>query len=424
MRCLAPRRSGGRASWRLAGALLALSALGAGCAASGADGLSDAAADADTATGDALADAGGEVAEALPDAATDADAVPGDAAPDAGDTDSGPISLQWPVDAPGPYHVGVRTWEITYQPEAWGEPRTLLLHVWYPTEDTEGEAAVYSQLFPDPDALVDATLARPEPERKLPVLAHSHGYDGFAGNSAFLMRYFASHGWIALAPDHTGNTIIGGLDPVPPGFDYLRSLDISASLDALESLEAPDPLAGAADTSRVVLSGHSYGGYTAWATAGVTYNMPRERLDCPDCTEAQLAVFAEGLGDPRVQAIIPMAGAIEPTQIADDGTITVTIPVLAMSGSLDSPERYQAQFDATKALDLRWLELEGGCHNTFGLPTCKTLPPDKGYAIIDTYALAFARHTILADPSETTRNILDGTTQVAPEATLRRHGGP
>ena len=43
-----------------------------------------------------------------------------------------------------------------------------------------------------------------------------------------------------------------------------------------------------------------------------------------------------------------------------------------------------------------------------------------GYAIVDTYALAFGRHLVLGDDSEATLNILNGTTNVSDLVTFQR----
>ena len=46
------------------------------------------------------------------------------------------------------------------------------------------------------------------------VHVHSHGYRGY-GPPRPSARYFASHGWVTVAPGHTQNTIIDHVDPLP-----------------------------------------------------------------------------------------------------------------------------------------------------------------------------------------------------------------
>ena len=331
----------------------------------------------------------------------------------------------WPLWNSGPFQVGVKRFELTYEPEAWGEARTITMYVWYPTEATEGETLRYLDLFLEEQALKDAPPAMPYYRGGAPVLIHSHGWEGFAGNSAFLMKHFASHGWVVAAPDHTGNLFLSNLDPFPSAFDYVRALDMRLVLDTLGdavtlAAQGLDTL-GPINTDTVLMSGHSYGGYTAWSCAGVTYNMAREREECPACTPEQLAIFERGLGDPRIIGVIPMAEPLSETQIADDGAVSVTIPILMMSGSEDNPERYAQQYDELSALDYRWLELSGGCHNTFGLPPCETLDPEVGRELINGYALAFGRHLLLGDTASEITDLLSGAARPNDRALLRYH---
>ena len=43
------------------------------------------------------------------------------------------------------------------------------------------------------------------------------------------MRYFASHGWIAIAPNHTNNLLADHVDPLPTEHFIHRSLDLKYS---------------------------------------------------------------------------------------------------------------------------------------------------------------------------------------------------
>ena len=47
--------------------------------------------------------------------------------------DSGVEALEWAVDEPGPFGVGYRTWEVTYEPAAGFPERTIRLNLWYPS---------------------------------------------------------------------------------------------------------------------------------------------------------------------------------------------------------------------------------------------------------------------------------------------------
>lgn len=328
------------------------------------------------------------------------------------DTDVEPAidPWSWPVDESGPYQAGFRSWDHTYDPVSGATPesRTVRLNLWYPTDDTGGEAANYSDLFTDEEAFTDATLAAAVHDGGYPVLVHSHGDQAWGGSAAYLFRWFASHGWVVVAPDHTDNVFLSNADPTPQGHWYHRPRDITAMLDALEDLPSDDPLSGLAQTDQAVMSGHSRGVYTVWSIAGATYGEDEPERLCPGCDADQLALFDDGLSDPRVVATIPMAGQIPRSSFGDTGHQSVSIPVLAMTGSEDGGG--QDQFDTMDQVDFTWIDLEGGCHETFNIGACGTLDPELGFSIVQTYALAFARAQ-LGDTSVS--GILDGTEEVS-----------
>jgi predicted dienelactone hydrolase len=359
------------------------------------------------------------------DVATDAaaDTSPADANGTADIPVPAPTTLDFDLRAPGPFRVGYRTISHTYTPAGADAPRTLLLNLWYPTEATTGDHPSYVGLFEDEAAIEAAPLAPPVEPTGYPVHVHSHGHLGFGATSAFLMRHFASHGWVAIAPDHTGNTLADNIDPRPVAMYHLRSQDITASLDALASLPSADPLHGLARTAEVLLSGHSFGVHTVWATAGATFDAGALAAGCAEgqpfhpCPAPDLAVFAAGLRDPRVVAAVPMAGAIRRDLFGPSGHTSVTIPLLALSGSED-PVGADAQHATTAGLDLTWLDIAGACHQTFALGFCDTLEPDVGFGIVNTFALAFARHHVLGDDAPGTLKLLDGSDTFSPLVTF------
>ncbi len=329
----------------------------------------------------------------------------------------------FPVDAMGPYQAGYRTWDVVYDPGLGDGERTIRMNLWYPTEDVDGRPAVYTLGAEETDALADAGLAPSAHGGRYPVHAHSHGHQGWGATSASLSVYFATHGWVTVAPDHTGNTLLDNIDPKPTDIYIHRPLDIGAVLDALES----DAVLGAlADTSAVLLSGHSFGSYTTWSGGGAALDVDAITARCEagetesgECTAAELEAFAEDLSDDRVVAVLPMAGSYDPEWFGGTGYLDIQGPVLHMGGTHD--DRGQAaQFEAMDGIDYAWLELSGGCHTTFTLGACSTLDTDLGFHIIQTYALAFARRQVLGDEDETVTGLLDGSIDLAAEATYQR----
>lgn len=348
--------------------------------------------------------------DATPDATSDgaADAGPDVAAPS--------LTLQAPVDGPGPFHVGYRSFEHRYTPVGLSEERVITVHVWYPTQATSGDHPTYNGLVLDEESIVNAPAAPPL-DATYPVHVHSHGHQGFGATSAFLMRRFASHGWVAVAPDHVGDLLGSHADSETIAHYIKRPGDISAALDAMAALPANDPLARV-DVSRVIMSGHSRGCHTVWSVAGATFDPDAGGLDA--ATPAELAVFAQGFRDPRVIAAIPMAGTYSADWFGVDGYRAVSIPMLALTGSDDNASAARYRFDTLPGADLTWVELAGGCHQTFALGFCDTLATEEGFGIVDTYAMAFARVQLLGDTDAKSLGILAGTTVVSTKATLHR----
>lgn len=340
----------------------------------------------------------------------------------------GPEAIVEPdFEAEGPYRVGFRKLEVTYQPPGAESERTILVNLWYPTLDENGEGADYLGWFTDNDAWVDATPVSPASECGYPTLVYSHGHAGLGGGAAFLTRHFASHGWVAIAPDHTDNTIADNKEPRATSLYYLRALDVSTALDTVASLPEGDPLHARVAVDKVLLVGHSFGAHTAWSVAGARFDLDVIEENCRPggsvpsgvCTEAELEVFASGVADRRVVAAVPMAGRIDRNWFGPAGHQSVEVPMMLLTGSEDDVGA-EAQFETLIGVDLTWVDLDGGCHETFNLGFCNTLPRDEGYAITRAHALAFGRRHVLGDDAPDVVSLLDGTGTISDRTTFRR----
>ena len=102
-----------------------------------------------------------------------------------------------------------------------------------------------------------------------------------------------------------------------------------------------------------------------------------------------------------------------------DGHSSVTVPLLAMSGTAD-PVGADVQFTTTAPLPLTWIEVLGGCHQFFALGGCTDIANDRQPVIVGAYALAFARRHVLHDSDPTVAGILDGSISVSDLVTF--HG--
>jgi predicted dienelactone hydrolase len=196
-----------------------------------------------------------------------------------------------------------------------------------------------------------------------PLVVLSHGFSQSAPGLSATAEHYASYGFIVFAPEHTERFDFEWTEQAQATID--RPLDIKQTVDYAEELTAPGgEMAGLIDMEHVAVVGHSYGGYTALAAAGGQYDMAGYTARCAGlpaddplvallCTplvpkEAEMAARAgldsipEGLwpsfGDPRVTAIIPMAG--DSYMFDQAGLAPVTVPMMAIGGTADTGTPY------------------------------------------------------------------------------------
>lgn len=245
---------------------------------------------------------------------------------------------------PGPYPVGNLTRILVDEsrPETYTtdpmDRRTLVTEIWYPAA---AEAALQEKdtmagfMVSEDDALFMSLItmvfgldaARYEELRALrtgsvrdaaiaeeggpfPIVLFSHGNGGFRYQSTFLVERLASHGYIVVSADHTGNALVSDLPSEKVAYNPLsatglagRVADMRFLLDTMIALDADDPegrFQGRVDTEHVGMTGHSFGGVTTGGTIAA---------------------------DDRIDVGAPMAGLIFATN--------VTIPMMYMLATED-----------------------------------------------------------------------------------------
>jgi predicted dienelactone hydrolase len=218
----------------------------------------------------------------------------------------------------GPYAVGRTTTTVT---DSARDGRALLVDIWYPS-DPEQVAGVPKSFFDLLVTSLESPLAYHEPPVStvgdFPLVVFSHGNAGTRLQSWFLTEFLASHGFVVVAPDHTGNTALDGLFGTTTPFAVSarnRPLDVSLVIDEMLGRDATpgDRFEGAIDDSRIAVIGHSFGAFTALAMA---------------------AGHADVAPDPRVDAIVP----ISPTSgaFSDAQLTSISIPILLVGGTSDT----------------------------------------------------------------------------------------
>lgn len=306
----------------------------------------------------------------------------------------------------GPYWVG--TQDFVINPEA---DKPLEITVWYPALNPDGiaEEIIYPATlkFEVPEgtvgtvqghALKDAafdTAAAP-----YPLVIFSPGFGGARTLYAHFTEHVASYGFVVIAPDH--HEVFDPTWADIPTSTIYRPQDVLKAIAFADELTTADGgMAGIINTDLIAVAGHSYGGYTALAAAGGRFDINGFNARCEAARAAAdpnawlcdtlvpfedemvalagLDSMPEGLwpawADPRVDAIIPMAG--DSYMFDQAGLAEITIPVMAMGGTLDTSTPYEwgahPTYDQISSDMKALVTFVNGEHMIFG-STCVDIP--------------------------------------------------
>ena len=223
----------------------------------------------------------------------------------------------------GTFAVGHDT--ITIPDAATG--KTITADLWYPAVDgAKGTLTRYSLL---PTAYFDSKVAIEKAPinsaGKFPFVVYSHGSGGQSFVASFLTEDIASHGYVVLSANHDGNTAadqLVGTTVTQDVNDYIRPNVVEAEINwalaqSSGKATAYPVLKGAIDDARIGLVGHSYGGYTALATAG-GHSGPAGTI----------------APDPRIKAVVGQAPYTQ--RLSDAELKGIKIPVMLMVGTKDT----------------------------------------------------------------------------------------
>ena len=240
--------------------------------------------------------------------------VAGCAADKADDTGgTGPVAADF--GQPGPYVAGTLDDQLTG-----GTGETLTVQVWFPSTDVGQTTVSYDSIYAG-DAFTDVSPACDGPRN---VLLFSHGYGGIRWQSPFLGDHLSSHGWLVVAPDHAANTFFDNDDSRIDELVVRRPADLADAFDWLvaQSADAASPLASCVDEAAgYAVSGHSFGGYTAYVAGGALIEDPTTGA-------------SRDVADPRIWAVMTWA-PWDADGVLTDGTAAITVPVMTLGGELD-----------------------------------------------------------------------------------------
>ncbi|WP_051158542.1 alpha/beta hydrolase [Nodosilinea nodulosa] len=194
------------------------------------------------------------------------------------------------------------------------------------------------------------------PRQGFPLVVISHGLGGTRNSYAYLAEYLAEGGIAVATLEHPGSNdqqlyalLAGRSDAVVQDEEFLRRpRDVSLTLNTLDRLnKSPSPIRGQLDLSRVGVVGQSFGGYTALALAGATFDLAGLAAACPpgtlsfnpslllQCQVAHLGDPGASLTDRRVKSIFvinPIGSAL----FGPTGYGRIDRPVMIVGGTADT----------------------------------------------------------------------------------------
>ena len=274
-----------------------------------------------------------------------------------------------------------------------------------------------------------------------PLVVISHGFGADRRFLGYLAYHLATHGFTVAALEHPASNVAwltaitsGQLGRrhktnILPATEFIdRPGDVSFLLSELDRMNLNSTiLRGKLNTQKVVVIGHSLGGYTALALAGAELDLKQLRQFCnrPDlvglsaadwlqCTAADLPDQLPDLRDRRVAEVIALNPVIG--QLFDPKSLAaIRIPTMIMSGTGDAVTPAVSQqllpftqlHSGTKFL----LTAIGGSHLSVGDPN------NLNEALIDNLFMRERR----GEDTESLRRLLKGVTlsfvkQLTPDA--------
>jgi predicted dienelactone hydrolase len=197
--------------------------------------------------------------------------------------------------------------------------RVLPYDVWYPVDaaDAAPEPRTIYPLFEGAGLTAERAVEDLPVSRAgdLALLVFSHGSGGTNTQSVLLMETLASHGFVVVSPEHTGNTNADFSDTLDEAGGK-RVPDVSFFIDTFlaRNETSGDDFFQRLDPAAIGVLGHSFGGGTALGA---------------------LAGFFGAGPDDRVRAVMPISVTVF-DRFSDQALAAVEEPVLFLGGTLDS----------------------------------------------------------------------------------------
>jgi len=260
-----------------------------------------------------------------------------------------------PPSSVGPFRVGRET--ITVRSKDGRRVRTV--DVWYPADlSARGRPTRYLEpTFPTIGYNSHVALDRVPASKDgpFPLVVYSHGSGGLRFIATWFTEVLASHGFVVISADHVGDTVMDIFHGVVPSASdgprviADRVADVRLAVDSVVKRSATrgDLLAGTVDPNRIAITGHSYGGLTAFAAVGGINPNPGGPI----------------IGrDRRFKAVVTMEAT--PQFMSQQDMQNVRVPVLSIGGSTYVRD-FASYWHTTRAHPFLEVSLAQASHNEF-----------------------------------------------------------
>jgi predicted dienelactone hydrolase len=152
------------------------------------------------------------------------------------------------------------------------DQRRLDVDIWYPSLPCDAPRSVY-EVFPG--VAFNAAWAQHEPAAasgSYPLIMFSHGRTGMRISYSMVCEALAARGAVVVSADHPGDALVDWLtgqhaDDRTNEVNRVADAHLVLSVMLHGHPSVPTDLGALVDPTRVALAGHSYGAYTAYATA-------------------------------------------------------------------------------------------------------------------------------------------------------------
>ena len=271
-------------------------------------------------------------------------------------SDDGAIAMALPLLEPEEKAATFGSWAVGHQRleaiDVNRGNRQLPYDVWYPVDvaDAVNEPRTIYPLQGGAGLTAERAVEGLPVSRagQLPLLVFSHGLGGTNTQSVLLMETLASHGFVVVSPEHTGNTNADASDTAEQAAAR-RVPDISFMIDTfLARNEIPgDDFFQRLDPEAIGVLGHSFGGGTALGA---------------------VAGFGGQPADERIRAVMPISATVF-DRFTDEALAAVEEPVLFLGGTLDTSvpiENHDYGFDRLiGAQAVYQVDIVGATHTHF-----------------------------------------------------------